>query len=532
MTIIYDDYAAAASPAPEISTGAPTLFEVTRAIRRLKNGKAPGSDDITSELLKFAEEPVSAALYKLFATVWSTGRVPAEWKEGVIVPLYKGKGARSDCSNYRPISLLSVPGKVFAHILLARIQPLLNKQKRLHQSGFTAGRSTMDAILTLRLLAELHRAFNRPLHVAYIDIKAAFDSVDRLALWKVLQGVGVPPSLLHLIRDLHSDTMSRVRSQLGLSAPFATTSGVRQGCILAPDLFCSSIDWLMLLLLCCIDFGVDVGNSCFTDIEYADDTILFSDKPESWGDVLNRYEIAASCLGLHVNWLKTKIQNVGAGPAPLPVLMGNHTVEPVTKFTYLGSDVDSEGYSTPEMHRRLGMANSVMGQLDKIWKQQRLSLQTKLRLYSSLVLSVLLYGSETWTLRKADSDKLQAFHVMSQRRILGIKWYDHITNISIQEKTGLRNLPIVVADRRHSLFGHICRLPPETPAHRVLKLCMDISNGDRPTPDWKRVRGRPRRTWLQQLEEDFGAPTCAAYVAAQDRSIWRSLRPSAGQASQ
>ena len=91
--------------------------------------------------------------------------------------------------------------------------------------------------------------------------------------------------------------------------------------------------------------------------------------------------------------------------------MHNQIVEPVTKFTYLGQDVDSEGYSTPEIHGRLGMANAMMGQLDPIWKQKRLSLQTRLRLYTSLTLSVLLYGSETWTLRKSDSDKLQSFHM-------------------------------------------------------------------------------------------------------------------------
>ena len=134
---------------------------------------------ITPEMLKYAEEPVSEALHKLRGAVWSAWKVPAEWMEAIIVSLYKGNGPHDNCSTYRPISLLSVPGKVFAHVLLARIHPLLIKNRRPQQSGFTAGRSTLDAILALRLLAELHRAFNRPLHVAYIDVKSAFDSVDR-----------------------------------------------------------------------------------------------------------------------------------------------------------------------------------------------------------------------------------------------------------------------------------------------------------------------------------------------------------------
>jgi len=71
----------------------------------------------------------------------------------------------------------------------------------------------------------------RQLDVAYTDIKSAFDSVDRVALWKALRGSGMPPFLLQLIRDLHTGTTARVRTPQGMSDVFYTTSGVRQGCI-------------------------------------------------------------------------------------------------------------------------------------------------------------------------------------------------------------------------------------------------------------------------------------------------------------
>ena len=124
------------------------------------------------------------------------GKIPAEWKEGIVIALYKGKGSRKECSNYRPITLLSVPGKVFSHVMLGRLQHLLTKNRRPEQSGFTAGHSTMDAILALRLLSEIHREFNRPLAVAYVDIKAAFDSMDRKASCLALKGIGVPLFLI------------------------------------------------------------------------------------------------------------------------------------------------------------------------------------------------------------------------------------------------------------------------------------------------------------------------------------------------
>ena len=95
--------------------------------------------------------------------------MPSEWRDSIIVSLCKGKGPKTKCSNYRPVTLLSVPGKVFTHVLLSRIQPLLESALRPQQSGFTAGRSTVDAILALRLLSELHREFDRQFHVAYLD---------------------------------------------------------------------------------------------------------------------------------------------------------------------------------------------------------------------------------------------------------------------------------------------------------------------------------------------------------------------------
>jgi len=85
-----------------------------------------------------------------------------------------------------------------------KVKPLLHVSGRPHcpqQSGFTPGRSTADAILELRLLVELHREFQRTLHVAYVDLKSAFNSVDRTALCLALQGIGTPDAVLNLIRD-------------------------------------------------------------------------------------------------------------------------------------------------------------------------------------------------------------------------------------------------------------------------------------------------------------------------------------------
>ena len=121
--------AAAAIPDNDISSDAPTLAEVRTAVKKLKNGRAAGHDGIPPELLKCAIQPVSAALHGIFCEVWKSGRVPCEWRDGIIISLYKGKGSKAEYGNYRPITLFSVLGKLFARVILARLQPLLRRSR-------------------------------------------------------------------------------------------------------------------------------------------------------------------------------------------------------------------------------------------------------------------------------------------------------------------------------------------------------------------------------------------------------------------
>jgi len=129
-----------------------------------------------------------------------------------------------------------------------------------------------------------------------------------------------------------------------------------------------------------------------------------------------------------------------------------------------------------------------MAQLDSVWRQQRLSLSTKLRIYTSFVQSVVLYGSKTWTMCKVDSDRFQSFHMQALRCILGIRWYDKVSNTVVNKRTKLPDMPSLTADRRHALFGHICRLPKNTPASQALQLSIEAHTGTPPATDWKRPR--------------------------------------------
>ena len=136
-------------PDSTIDTFSLMITEVYKAMNKIKAGKSPGVCSIYPEYIQHGGSDALRTLHKIVIQVWKEEVVPEEWHQGIIIPLYKEKGSKSECSNYRGITLLSVPGKVFAHIILAKIKPTLLSHRRPQQSRFMPGHSTCDRIATL-----------------------------------------------------------------------------------------------------------------------------------------------------------------------------------------------------------------------------------------------------------------------------------------------------------------------------------------------------------------------------------------------
>ena len=156
-------------------------------------------------------------------------------------------------------------------------------------------------------MSDLHRQFHKPLHVAYVDFKAAFDSVDRSALWSALSTVGLPSPIVNLIIDFHTGTTSRISIAGHLTPPFSSFSGVRQGCVLAPSLFCLVMD---LVLKAAHPASISLAGSNFSDFDYADDVAIVDHILVSLSSSLARLQLEGSRFGLNISWSNTKVQNV------------------------------------------------------------------------------------------------------------------------------------------------------------------------------------------------------------------------------
>ena len=158
-----------------------TTWEVEAALKKMKNGKTTGNDQVNIETLKAGEDTIAKALAKLYTKCISERRIPTTWKNAKMVIIFK-KGNQNDIKNYRPICLLSNIYKLFTKILTARLEKILNENQPREYAGFRGGYSMTDHIHVINQLKEKCRKFNIPLCIALIDYEKAFDSVQTQAI--------------------------------------------------------------------------------------------------------------------------------------------------------------------------------------------------------------------------------------------------------------------------------------------------------------------------------------------------------------
>ncbi|XP_074627031.1 uncharacterized protein LOC141885034 [Acropora palmata] len=172
----------------------PTENEVEEAIKELQCGKAAGPDGIPPEVFKTGGQLLVKKLTEFLCMCWEDGCLPQDLKDARIVHLYKGKGDKSSCDNYRGVSLLSIASKILCKVILNRLNThLLDEIVPESQCGFRKNRGTVDMIFCARQIQEKCKEQNKDLYIHFVDLTKAFDTVSRPGLWCILPRIGIPP---------------------------------------------------------------------------------------------------------------------------------------------------------------------------------------------------------------------------------------------------------------------------------------------------------------------------------------------------
>ena len=497
----------------------PTYEEVETAIKRLKNNKAAGADGIAAELFKAGGDSLIRCMHDIITQIWIEEDMPKDWNVSVIRPIHK-KGDRMMCANYRDISLINIGYKILSTILCDRLKPYSEKLIGNYQCGFRPGKSTTDQMFTLRQILQKTNEFNIDTHHLFIDFKAAYDTICREELFVAMSEFQIPQKLIQLCRMTLSETLSAVSVGQKSSDLFETCTGFRQGDALSCAFFNIVLESIVRRA------GVDTRQTIYTKstqlLGYADDIDIIGRTERAVIETFVKIKEKAMSVGLAVNESKTKYMMSTKNESRRHQL--GQTVnadicnfEVVEEFIYLGANINSANDICVEIRRRIVLANRCFYGLKKQLASKFLSWGTKILQYKTLILPVLIYGSETWTLTRESENALGVFERKILRQIFGAvnidgEWrrrynselYQLYRDVDIVKKLKVRRL---------QWFGHVQRMPDDATAKRVY-----ASN-----PHGVRTRGAQALRWRDNVECDADNLLTGTWRSnVRDRNKWRN----------
>lgn len=502
-------------PPPSNNDNHPILRdEVETAIKSLKKGKSPGVDNIPTELVQAGGEDMIDTLLNICNKIWQTGEWPTPWTQSLIITLPK-KGNLQLCQNYRTISLISHPSKVMLKILLNRLKPQAEELIAEEQAGFRTGHSTTEQIFNLRIICERYLQHQQNLYHVFVDFKKAFDRVWHEALWATMRLYNINANLIKTIEHLYDKATSAVYHNNTIGEWFRTTVGVRQGCLLSPTLFNIYLERIMTDALENHEGTVSIGGKTITNLRFADDIDGLAGEEQELVDLVEHLNEASTAFNMQISAEKTKVMTNNINGIRTEIKINNEKLEIVDKFKYLGAIISDEG-SKPEILSRIAQTTAAMTKMKIIWNDKNITIGSKIRLMRSLVMSIFLYACESWTLTADTERRIQALEMRYFRRLLGISYRDHITNVEV--KTRIENaigpyedLLTSVKRRKLKWYGHVTRSSGLT--HTILQ--GTVKGGRR--------RGRQRKRWEDNIKDWTGLELRDTVRKAENREEWRML---------
>ena len=329
-------------------------FAVAKAVRNTAFGKAAGPDMISKEWIGLrrcgkskpmradqlsiedSNNPVIAAFSAFYRLVLRFGVAPQDWSLAVVTPLYKGKGSRADLCNWRPIALLSYIRKVFEKLCQHEIT---GAGFNAAQGGFQPNKSTLDQVAALNHQLHIAKRSKKPVYVVFLDIQAAYDTVDRQLLTQRLLERNTDSRLTHILANMTSESTFFVAADGIQSKSKTTRSGVPQGSSLSPQLYNSFIDVLFDRLKIFGESVVgleklveDAQGHIIPSFGFADDIALVTTDLETLRRFLSICEEFS--VASRFRWKPSKCKVISS--ERVNISLYSQDIEQVEEFTYLG----------------------------------------------------------------------------------------------------------------------------------------------------------------------------------------------------
>ena len=378
-----------------------TEAEVLYGIKRLKKGKASALDGISNDIIKASAHLIAPIVTLAFNNLITLSHFPIQWCTGLIIPLHKS-GDTSDPNNFRGITLNSCLSKLFTLLLNDRLMTFCETNKLINDSqiGFRKGFRTSDHVFTLKTIIDQTFQKKKKLYTCFVDFRKAYDTVWRDGLFvKLLKG-GVSTQFTRLIQDMYSRLQASVHLPSGISFPFPSTVGLKQGCNLSPILFNIFINNLSNIINNIDNDAPFLRHTKVGCLLYADDLVLMSESKEGLQASLDRLYEFTNTWFLEVNPTKTKCMIFSRGRRGVcnnNFKLGDTHIQMCDSYCYLGVIFTYTGsFKTASKALNDKAYGAMFPLLRNIYKYQSMNLYTMHNLFDRMILPIALYNCEIW----------------------------------------------------------------------------------------------------------------------------------------
>lgn len=334
--------------------------------------------------------------------------------------------------NYRLISLMCNIYKIFAKIILKRIERTLDENQPIEQAGFRREYSVIDHIHVVRQILEKYNEYQLIYYIAFIDYSKAFDSLQHDKIWEALLEQGIEHKYIRLIRNIYSCSRARIQLEKK-NTPFKVEKGVRQGDPLSPKLFSAVLESIFRRLNW-EHLGINIDGQLLSHLRFADDIVLLAKTAEDLTRMIKELAKESERVGLAMNPEKTRVMTNGDRHN---IDLGNTEINYTDEYVYLGQLVTRGDPIQKEVDRRITNGWKTYWSLREAMKNKELHINLKSKLFNTRILPVLTYGCQSWSLNQVTSSKLATCQYAMERSMLNIKKSDRITNSSSETKQKL-----------------------------------------------------------------------------------------------